>query len=150
MDKRNSLHHLAFHSTNIDSNPDVCRLLIEYGTKINALDKYERSPIFYCFCDMEGIVHSSEPLEKVEILQVLINHKEINLNLVDVFKRTLLHYACEKNHFFSILYLLDKNINIEAKDYQENTPLAVSLKTRNLDQAALIISKGVKYGFVDE
>ena len=86
----------------------------------------------------------------MEILQVLINHKEINLNLVDVFKRTLLHYACEKSHFFSILYLLDKNINIEAKDYQENTPLAVSLKTRNLDQAALIISKGVKYGFVDE
>jgi len=94
MDKRNSLHHLAFHSTNIDSNPDVCRLLIEYGTKINALDKYERSPIFYCFSDMEGIAHPSEPLEKVEILQVLINHKEINLNLVDVFKRTLLHYAC--------------------------------------------------------
>ena len=81
---------------------------------------------------------------------MLINHKDINLNLVDVYKRTILHYACEHNHFFSILYLLDKNINIEAKDFQENTPLAISLKTRNLDQAALLISKGVRYGFVHD
>lgn len=79
-----------------------------------------------------------------------MNHKEVNLNLLDVFKRTILHYACEKNHFFSILYLLDKNINIEAKDYQDNTPLAVSLKTRNLDQAALLISRGVRYGVVHD
>jgi len=83
-------------------------------------------------------------------LQVLINHKDINLNLLDLYQRSLLHYACLHNHFFSILYLLDKNINIEAKDYQDNTPLALSLKTRNLDQATLIISKGVKYGFVHE
>ena len=48
------------------------------------------------------------------------------------------------------MYLLDKNINIEAKDYQENTPLALCLKTRNLDQAALLISKGVRYGWVNE
>ena len=79
-----------------------------------------------------------------------MNHKDINLNLVDVYKRTLLHYACQQNHFFSILYLLDKNINIEAKDYEENTPLALTLKTRNLDQAALLISKGVRYGFVND
>jgi hypothetical protein len=40
MDKRNSLHHLAFHANNVDSNPELCRKLIEYGAKINALDKY--------------------------------------------------------------------------------------------------------------
>ena len=72
----------------------MCRLLIEAGVKINALDKYERSPIFYCFCDMEGVQHPGQPLEKVEMLQVLINHRDINLNLVDVFKRTLMHYTC--------------------------------------------------------
>jgi len=46
------------------------------------------------------------------------------------------------------LYLLDKNINIEAADYEQNTPLAVCLKSKHLDQAALIIKKGVRYGFV--
>ena len=57
-----------------------------------------------------------------------------------------MHYACESNNFYAISLLLEKNINIEAKDYQRNTPLAICLRARNLDQATLIISKGVKYG----
>lgn len=50
MNRRNSLHHLVFHASNLDSNPEVCKLLLEWKTRINALDKYDRSPIFYCFC----------------------------------------------------------------------------------------------------
>ena len=79
-----------------------------------------------------------------------MSYKDININLIDVFKRNILHYACEKNYFFSIHSLLERNINIEAKDHEENSPLAISLKTKNLDQSALLISKGVKYGFVHE
>lgn len=79
-----------------------------------------------------------------------MNCKDINLNLLDVYHRSLFHYACEQDHFYSILYLLDKNINIEAKDYEDNTPLAVCLKHKNLDQAALIIKKGVKYGYIND
>ena len=55
--------------------------------------------------------------DKVGVLQVLMNVKEINLNLLDIYRRSLVHYACEKNYFYSILYLLDKNINIEVKDF---------------------------------
>ena len=50
--------------------------------------------------------------DKVGILHVLMNIKDVNLNLLDIFHRSLFHYACEKNYFYSILYLLDKNINI--------------------------------------
>lgn len=92
-DKRSSLHHLVFNSNNLDSSKELAHLLLKYGCKINGLDKFDRSPIFYCFCDIEEH-ESTDPLEKVEILQILINHKDINLNLVDVFKRTILHYAC--------------------------------------------------------
>jgi ankyrin repeat protein len=52
-DKRIPLHHLVFYSANLDGSPEACKLLLEFGCKINALDKYERSPIFYCFSDME-------------------------------------------------------------------------------------------------
>ena len=75
---------------------------------------------------------------------------DINLNILDVYKRSVVHYACRKNYFFSITYLLDQNINIEIMDHEENTPLAICLRYRNLDQAALIIKKGVKYGFVND
>jgi ankyrin repeat protein len=64
MDKRTALHHLVFHSTNLDTTPEISKLLIKHGCKINALDKYDRSPIFYCFCEMEEKV-TAEPLEKI-------------------------------------------------------------------------------------
>jgi ankyrin repeat protein len=53
MDKRNVLHHLVFQSSSLDSTPELFRMLLQHGCKINALDKYDRSPIFYCFCEME-------------------------------------------------------------------------------------------------
>jgi ankyrin repeat protein len=82
----------------------------------------------------------------MEILQALINHRDININHVDVYHRTALHYACEKNYFFSIVYLLQAGLNIdtEVKDYEGNTPLAICLRHRNLNQAALLLKRGVK------
>lgn len=46
------------------------------------------------------------------------------------------------------MYSLDININYDIQDTEGNTPLAISLKHRNLNQAALLIKKGVKYGYV--
>jgi ankyrin repeat protein len=112
------------------------------------LDKYGRSPIFYCF-DPDDL-EQGEPNDKVELLQVMMNLADINLNLLDVYKRSVVHYACRKNYFYSILYLLDRNINMEIADHEENTPLAICLRHRNLDQAAFIIRKGVRYGFVND
>lgn len=114
--------------------------------KINSLDKYNRSPIFYCF-DPDD--EETDPNDKIELLQILVNIPDINLNLLDVFTRSIVHYACRKEYFFSMVYLLDLNINIEIADHESNTPLAICLKEGNLDQAALIIRKGVKYGFVN-
>ena len=62
LDKRTPLHHLVFHSANLDGSPQLCRLLLERQAKVNALDKYERSPIFYCFTDIEGTHSPAEPL----------------------------------------------------------------------------------------
>jgi len=69
---------------------------------------------------------------------------------VDVYQRTPLHYACEKKFFFSIIYLLEKNIDYDRVDAEGNTPLAICLKHRNLNQAAMLIKRGVKYGNVVE
>lgn len=80
----------------------------------------------------------------------MVNCEEIDLNIVDHYHKTPLHYACEKKFFFSILYLLDTNINYDVEDSQGNTPLAICLKHRMLNQAALLIRKGVKYGYVME
>jgi ankyrin repeat protein len=39
--------------------------------------------------------------------------------------------------------LLDKKIDTNTKDYEGNTPLAVCLKNKTLNQAAMLIKKGV-------
>lgn len=67
-----------------------------------------------------------------------------------MYHRTPLHYACEKGFFFSILYLLEKWNEIDIADTEGNTPLAICLKNRNLNQAAMLIKKGVHHGWVME
>jgi ankyrin repeat protein len=68
---------------------------------------------------------------------------------MDKYGRTPVHYACEKNYFFSILYLLDKNIDINIQDNEGNTPLAICLISKNLNQAALLLKKGTAMGYVN-
>ena len=64
MNKRTPLHHLVYNSTCGDSSLELHKLLLDYNCKINSLDKYDRSPVFYCFCDMEG-QKKAEPLDKL-------------------------------------------------------------------------------------
>lgn len=46
------------------------------------------------------------------------------------------------------MYLLDKGVDTQLEDKDGNTPLAICLLRRNLDQAALLLKKGVKDGSV--
>jgi ankyrin repeat protein len=45
--------------------------------------------------------------------------------------------------------LLDKNIDINIEDHQGNTPLAICLISKNLNQAALLLKKGTAMGYVN-
>lgn len=97
-----------YTSSNLDHSPELCKILFDYHVKVNSLDKYNRTPLFYCFTriDIDQKDSALPPSDKMEILQALINHRDININHVDVYHRTALHYACEKNYFFSVVYLL--------------------------------------------
>lgn len=81
---------------------------------------------------------------------MLLKQPGIDLNHKDAYRKTALHYACEKNFFFSIIHLLDKKIEINVKDINGNTPLALCLLNRTLNQAALLIKKGVSDGYVTD
>lgn len=53
LNERNVLHHLVSFAKNFDNSPEICKKLLEYGVNINSLDKFGRSPIFYCFIRIE-------------------------------------------------------------------------------------------------
>lgn len=80
----------------------------------------------------------------------MLAQEDIDIKVVDVYQRTPLHYACEKKFFFSILYLLEKWEHYDVADAEGNTPLAICLKNRNLSQAAMLIKRGVRHGWVVE
>ena len=87
---------MVSNATNFDSSPEICKKLLEYGVKINSLDEFGRTPIFYCFIKIRNEEGTGEerPNDKVEILQTLLNCEEIDLNIVDCYHKTPLHYAC--------------------------------------------------------
>jgi hypothetical protein len=45
---------LVNKSTNFDNSVELCKLFFEYCVEINSLDKYERTPLFYCFAKIDG------------------------------------------------------------------------------------------------
>lgn len=53
LDERNVLHHLVANAKNFDFSPELCKKLLDYGININSIDKYGRSPIFYCFIKIQ-------------------------------------------------------------------------------------------------
>ena len=85
---------MVHNSVNLDNSTDLCKLFFAYGARINRLDKYDRTPLFYCFTKIDGDDDDESTHDKVEILQALLNQPDININHKDVFQRTALHYAC--------------------------------------------------------
>ena len=53
----------------------MCKLFFSFGAKINSLDKYERTPLFYCFAKIDGEEIEEPTHDKIEILQALLNQK---------------------------------------------------------------------------
>ena len=53
LDEMNVLHHLVANAKNFDFSPEIFKKLLDYGININSLDKFKRSPIFYCFIKIE-------------------------------------------------------------------------------------------------
>lgn len=137
-------------ANNFDTSPEICKILFDHGVKVNSLDKYSRTPLFYCFTSInkKNTEVEDSPNDKVEILQVLLSHKDINLNHRDEEGRAAIHYACEKDFFFAILYLLDRKIDATIQDSQGNSPLALCFLYRNLNQAVLLMRLGVSEGYV--
>jgi len=72
----------------------------------------------------------------------LTNQSKINLNSIDFVGNTILSYVCEKNNIIILDHLLKHNdININMKNYFEETPLMIAIKNKSL----ITIKKLLKY-----
>lgn len=69
-----------------------------------------------------GLIHWASDRGNLEILQLLLSQKDIDINLVDAEHQTALHFASSCGHKSCILQLLNHNADKLIKDLDGNLP----------------------------
>lgn len=84
-----------------------------------------RTPLFYAFVKIGKHDDRSEidPFETVSSLCAL---PDCDVNFVDKFKRTPLHYAAQRGAVISGRYLMKLNAVVDTWDGDNNTPMGIA------------------------
>lgn len=110
---------------------DIAKYLIENGAEVHNLQKHQ----------VLSFVIENNSLD-------LVKHfisKGVDVNLIDGYKRTLLHNAVIYNKFDIVEYLVNnEGININAQDSSLYTPLLYAAEKKHTDIAELLIKKLVE------
>ncbi|CAH1260993.1 unnamed protein product [Diabrotica balteata] len=83
-----------------------------------------------------------------EIVKFLIQCNA-DVKKTDVFDSTALHYACQENHEDIFEILIRKGCNLDAKMYNGDTPLHISVRQGHLSAARRLIESGAR-SFLEE
>lgn len=137
---RNALHH-AVNKANADTDAsfEMEALLLQFGAKINNIDKNGRSPLHYAFVKIgEPFVNSM--IDPVETVSSLLGVVDCEINIADNWGKTPLHYAAQRGANISGIYLLNrKEVQIDSKDKDGNTALAIAFINKHSNFATLLI-----------
>ena len=132
----------------VSGNLDLFKYLINDG-HIN----YKQKDIFdntilHVACSYWSKNEMESQDEYASIIQFIIKSTDINIQDVNRWKQTPLHNLCEAREISSdnkidiIKFVLNQNINLEAKDIYEQTCLHTACKHKNLEIVKQLIEKG--------
>lgn len=124
-------------------------LVIRNYTKCveKVLSLYPNIDINYRTNKDEGPIHiyTSALIEAIpkstKIIELLLNHPKIDVNITDEDGNTPLHLLCERNTEINKIKLLlnHPNININAQNKRGNTPLHINLCKGNIKISELLL-----------
>jgi hypothetical protein len=99
----------------------LVKLLVDYGADVNAIDKYQETPLF-----------RSIRFRKDDISMYLVEQMEDDewIHYRDHKGQTVLHRACDMGSAAMVLHLLEKGLDPLARDEKNQTPLDVGLNGR--------------------
>jgi hypothetical protein len=93
----------------------LVKVLVDYGADVNAIDKYDETPLF-----------RSIRFRKDEVSLYLLNHfSDFSLEHTDHKGQTVLHRACSMGTVSMVILLLERGANPLAVDVEGRTPLDV-------------------------
>jgi ankyrin repeat protein/predicted DNA-binding WGR domain protein len=143
--QRNSLHwaiNFADHSAN--SSFEIEDILIKAGVEINKKDLLGRTPLHYPFVKIGSVTirHQVDPIESVNSL---LAKKNLKVDEQDIFGNTPLMYAAQRGALVSALYLIDREADIDARNLEGNSILAVAMISGHDHLAITLLNKGAKW-----
>ncbi|KAI4179605.1 MAG: hypothetical protein L6R41_007741, partial [Letrouitia leprolyta] len=103
---------------------NIVDLLAMRSADIHAADEYGWKPLHHAIVNV-----ASQSNEAKQITQLLLSH-EADVNTRCKFNKSPLHYAVERSGGEMVLFLLQNNADIEARDGAELTPLHTAIACR--------------------
>ena len=136
---RNLLHiAINMSSSSADATFETEQLLIDRGVNINARDVRGRVPLHYAFVKMQNYKDSSA-IDPIESVSSLCACKNLEIEVVDKWQKTPLHYAAQRSATISSLYILQRGAQLESKDIYGNTPLGIALMHNHFNYGIILI-----------
>jgi ankyrin repeat protein len=114
------------------NRPDVVRLLVERGAKINAQGEKGKTPLI----EAMGGGSSMDP-----ILKILLE-KGADIRLTDESGYTALMRACGSGRVQAVRLLLDKGANVNVKIKDGSTPLHEAARKGSVEMVELLLQRG--------
>ncbi len=122
--------HLAIEGSSaiIDSNFELEEMLLRLGASVKALDSKQRTPLHYAFAKTgKGGMNNNSAFDPIDIVATLCANKDCEVDALDIFSKSPLHYAAQHGATISSLYLLGRGAKLDRFDDAGNTPLAIAL-----------------------
>lgn len=119
------------------ANKDIVKLLLTNGANVNINAKGDRGA-----SPLHEVVFNNKPYKKM-MAEMLIAHGA-NVNAVDNYGSTPLHYAAERGSKALVEVLIDRGANINARDEDNNTALRLAELEGHKDIVKLLRNQGMK------
>ena len=114
-DRNTALHHAIMHG-----HPDVVKFLLESGANANTPNRF-----------LDTMIHSSVLLRDSSVLDLLCKHGVDIETRGEMTHETPLIFAAKLGNEVALLYLIQKNANVNAQDANGNTALHYSIAFQN-------------------
>ncbi|CAG5106021.1 Oidioi.mRNA.OKI2018_I69.chr1.g2646.t1.cds [Oikopleura dioica] len=131
---RTALHH-AVLSTEIRKHvSEIIEILLDAGASTSAEDQDGKTPLHMAF------QAGHDPMPMITLLIEKMDDVEIDSG--DNNKRTALHLAAETGAICCITTLAKRNANLNARDKDGNSPLALAIKNEHEAATAMLLQLG--------
>jgi len=121
-----------------ENQPEIANLLIEKGADVNAVNKFQITPLF-------------SAIEKghKELVEILVDHGA-NVNFKSDYFGYPIHRAVYMNHPDILKLLIENGARLEVKDPSGRTPLQEAGLMGRIEEAKFLVEKGAEINTIDK